>query len=192
MEASRSARWFVRARTARNVLIHRVKGLRHVAPTAYVHHGAQVCKDLVADDYAFVGPGCILAPAVSIGRYTMLASQVAIRGDDHRWDQVGVPMQFTGRPAQSGTVLEDDVWVGFRVTIIRGVRIGRGSVVAAQAVVTSDVSPYTIVGGVPAREIGKRFQNGSDRLLHDDALNGPLMWPRFVGPLQAPQNGAER
>ncbi len=158
-----------------------------MAPTAYVHYGARVCKDLVADDYAFVGPDCILAPAVSIGRYSMLASQVAVRGDDHCWDQVGMPIQFTGRPVESTTVVEDDVWIGFRVTIIRGVRIGRGSVVAAQAVVTTDVSPYTIVGGVPARQIGSRFEDPSDRLRHDRALNGPLMWPRFAGPLRAPQ-----
>ena len=51
----------------------------------------------------------------------------------------------------------NDVWIGARATIVNGCRIGDGAVVAAGAVVTKDVSPYTIVGGVPAREIRKRF-----------------------------------
>jgi len=50
-------------------------------------------------------------------------------------------------------IVEDDVWLATRVTILKGVRIGRGSVVAAGAVVTKDVAPYTLVGGVPARLI---------------------------------------
>lgn len=54
-------------------------------------------------------------------------------------------------------IVEDDVWIGFRATILSGVRIGQGAVVAAGAVVTRDVPPYAIVGGVPAKVIGYRF-----------------------------------
>jgi putative colanic acid biosynthesis acetyltransferase WcaF len=53
-------------------------------------------------------------------------------------------------------VIEDYVWVATRATITAGVRIGRGAVVAAGAVVTRDVAPYTVVAGVPARPIGQR------------------------------------
>jgi len=53
-------------------------------------------------------------------------------------------------------VIEDHVWIGTRATILPGVTLGRGAVVAAGAVVTRDVPPLTIVGGVPAREIGSR------------------------------------
>ena len=55
-----------------------------------------------------------------------------------------------------GIHVERDCWIGAKATILDGVTIGRGSVVAAGAVVTKDVCPFTIVGGVPAREIGKR------------------------------------
>lgn len=48
-------------------------------------------------------------------------------------------------------VLEDDVWVGAKVSIMPGVRIGRGSIVGAGSVVTRDIAPFTVVGGVPAR-----------------------------------------
>ncbi len=52
-------------------------------------------------------------------------------------------------------VIEDDVWIGFHAAVLKGVRIGRGAVVAAGAIVTKDVSPYTIVGGVPATLMGQ-------------------------------------
>lgn len=53
-------------------------------------------------------------------------------------------------------IIEDYVWVGVNATILQGVKIGEGAVVAAGAVVTKNVAPYTFVGGVPAKEIGKR------------------------------------
>jgi acetyltransferase-like isoleucine patch superfamily enzyme len=55
-------------------------------------------------------------------------------------------------------IVDDDVWIGHAAIILSGVRIGRGSVVAAGAVVTSDVDPYTIVAGVPAKPVNVRFE----------------------------------
>lgn len=55
-------------------------------------------------------------------------------------------------------VIGNDVWIGYEAVIMAGVHIGDGAIVAARAVVTKDVPPYTIVGGVPAREIRKRFE----------------------------------
>lgn len=55
-------------------------------------------------------------------------------------------------------IVDDDVWIGYGATILSGVHIGQGAVVAAGAVVTSDVSPYAIVGGVPAKVIKYRFE----------------------------------
>ena len=54
-------------------------------------------------------------------------------------------------------VIEDDVWCGANVTILKGVTIGRGSVVAAGAIVTKSFPPYSIIGGVPAKLIKMRF-----------------------------------
>lgn len=54
-------------------------------------------------------------------------------------------------------VLDDDVWLGYRVTVLSGVHVGQGAIVAAGAVVTKDVPPYAIVGGVPAKVIKYRF-----------------------------------
>lgn len=55
-------------------------------------------------------------------------------------------------------IVDDDVWIGYGATIMSGVHIGQGAVVAAGAVVTKDVPPYTIVGGVPAKVIKYRFE----------------------------------
>lgn len=53
----------------------------------------------------------------------------------------------------------NDVWIGYEAVILAGVRIGDGAVIGSRAVVTRDISPYTIVGGVPARTIRKRFDD---------------------------------
>jgi len=54
-------------------------------------------------------------------------------------------------------VIGNDVWIGYEAVIMPGVKIGDGAIIATRAVVTKDVPPYTIVGGVPARQIRKRF-----------------------------------
>lgn len=56
-------------------------------------------------------------------------------------------------------VVGNDVWIGFEAIILSGVKIGDGAIIGARAVVTKDVEPYTIVGGVPARPIRKRFDD---------------------------------
>ncbi|EHR59479.1 CatB-related O-acetyltransferase [Saccharomonospora cyanea] len=63
----------------------------------------------------------------------------------------------TSMPSRGDTVVGNDVWFGYRATVLPGVRIGDGAIVAAGAVVTADVPPYTIVGGNPARPIRARF-----------------------------------
>lgn len=63
-------------------------------------------------------------------------------------------------------IIGNDVWIGYEAVIMAGVHIGDGAIIAARAVVTKDVPPYTIVGGTPAREIRKRFDEATtERLL---------------------------
>ena len=61
--------------------------------------------------------------------------------------------------SKGNIIVEDDVWIGYRATIMSGVKIGQGAVIAAGAVVTKDIPPYAIVGGVPAKVIKYRFSN---------------------------------
>lgn len=86
--------------------------------------------------------------AVSIGRDCNIG-QFAIIIDSDYHDLHNHHLPGKSEPV----VIEDDVWLGARVTVLRGSRIGRGSVVAAHAVVTGDIPPYSLAAGVPARVI---------------------------------------
>lgn len=169
--------------SARRRVTKGVKRLSDVHPTTYVHRTARVSRDLRAEEWVFVGPRVHIDPMVQIGRYSMLAADVAIVGDDHAWDQVGTPMQFTGRPPQHTTVIGRDVWIGRGALIRRGVNVGEGAIVAAHAVVTKDVLPYEVVGGVPAARLSWRFEDESARASHRGAINGPVLPRRVASPL---------
>jgi maltose O-acetyltransferase len=90
---------------------------------------------------------------VKIGSHVMIAPEVMILNLGHITEKLDMPMIFQGKRVYSQTVIEDDVWIGARALLLPGVRIGQGAVVAAGAVVTKDVAPYSIVGGNPAKVI---------------------------------------
>ncbi|MFD6444354.1 CatB-related O-acetyltransferase [Promicromonospora sp. NPDC060204] len=71
----------------------------------------------------------------------------------------------TAMPSRGDTVVGNDVWFGFGATVLPGVQIGDGAIIAAGAIVTSDVPPYTIVGGNPARPLRQRFDDADVDLL---------------------------
>ncbi|MDX9975375.1 MAG: Vat family streptogramin A O-acetyltransferase [FCB group bacterium] len=73
----------------------------------------------------------------------------------HGWEAAMPPPEAF--PFKGDTVVGNDVWIGYDALVMPGVRIGDGAIIAARAVVTADVPPYTIVGGNPARPIRERF-----------------------------------
>lgn len=113
---------------------------------------------------------------ITIGNNVFFGPEVSIQAGNHRTDVIG---RFMGaiteeekRPEDDqGVTIEDDVWVGTRAIILDGVTIRRGSVVGAGAVVTRDVPPYTVVGGVPARVLKLRFS--PDKILEHEAIVYP-------------------
>ena len=92
---------------------------------------------------------------IDIGAHVAVGPGTVIRAANHRTDRLDVPMMLQGH-APGRIVIEEDVWIGANCVITPDVRIGRGAVVGAGAVVTHDVPPFSIVGGVPARRIGAR------------------------------------
>lgn len=99
---------------------------------------------------------------IKIGSHVMFGPEVTIRGGNHRIDIIGRYMDTITEAEKRqeddlGVVIEDDVWVGTKAIILHGVTIGRGAVVAAGAIVTADVPPYSIVVGVPAKVIKFRW-----------------------------------
>ena len=98
--------------------------------------------------------------ACIIGRNVIFGPNPTIITGDHRFDVIGkfIKDNVEKLPANDLPVtIEDDVWCGANVTILKGVTIGRGSIVAAGAVVTKSFPPYSIIGGVPAKLIKHRF-----------------------------------
>jgi acetyltransferase-like isoleucine patch superfamily enzyme len=159
------------ARAAKMALVRRRYGLRNVHPTFYMGGRGDIARDFRAGPHSYVGRDCCICPRVSIGAYAILAHEVSIQGGDHRYDVPGTPIYFSGRSPLEPTVIDEDVWIGHRAIVMAGVHVGRGAIVGAGAVVTKDVPPYWIVGGVPAQKIGERFPNQADRLRHNEALD---------------------
>ncbi len=92
---------------------------------------------------------------ITIGTGVMIGPNAVIVSSDHDHLQTDRLIAFQDH-VMAPVFIEDDVWIGANVVICGGVRIGRGAVVAAGAVVTKDVSPMVIVGGVPARAFSTR------------------------------------
>lgn len=116
---------------------------------------------------------CTDAP-LTIGNYVVFGPSPTIMTGDHRMDVVGRYMfEVEEKSAESDlpVVIEDDVWVGAHVTILKGVVLGRGSVVAAGSVVTKSFPPYSVIGGVPARLLKQRF-TPEEQVEHERALYG--------------------
>lgn len=106
-----------------------------------------------------------------IGKFCMIASDVTfiMNGANHLTDAISTyPFAIFGNgwenamdgktyPTKGDTIIGNDVWIGHKVTIMPGVKIGDGAIIATRSVVTKDVAPYSIVGGNPAKELKKRF-----------------------------------
>ena len=179
----RSIRWIYLVRRHGIMIYKRWRyRLKNVHSTFYMVGKSSVSRDLIAHEYSFINAGCRIGPKVEFGPYVMLGPRVAIAGDDHVFDRPGMPIIFAGRPELDKTVLEADSWVGFGAIIMAGVRLGRGAIVAAGAVVTQNVPPYEIHGGVPARKIGERFTDPEERARHDEMLDQPPTLGTFCEP----------
>ena len=94
-----------------------------------------------------------------VGNYCSIAAGTKIGGMEHSWWWGSTSPRLSSQCIYGKeTSIGDDVWIGFNVSIRQGVRVGRGAVIGSGAVVVKDVAPYSIVVGVPAREIRKRFR----------------------------------
>lgn len=157
--------------------------LRNVHSTTLIGGMSSISRDFVAGAYSYVGPGCLIDPGVEIGAYTMLAPGVKVVGNDHVFQRPGTAIIFSGRPPFKQTKIGRDVWVGANAVVISGTNIGDGAIVGAGSIVTRDVPPLTVVGGVPARVIGKRFNDEASGNLHLDFLSQPPTSGVYCPPL---------
>ncbi|MCX6031989.1 MAG: acyltransferase [Chloroflexi bacterium] len=122
--------------------------------TSVIYSGAEIRApyNVVIGEFTSIGHHAILdgRGGLTIGSNVNLSTGVWIWTNEH--DAQDPDFKITSAPV----AIEDYAWLSCRVVVLPGVIIGRGAVVAAGAVVTKDVEPFTIVAGVPAKPIGKR------------------------------------
>lgn len=128
-------------------------------------------KGIVIGNNVQFGSYCRIRNAAIFKNSILLAGNVYFIGrNDH---DISVPGQliWDGKRGEDGvTVVENDVWIGHGAIVLGGVTIGAGSVIAAGAVVTKDVPPCEIWGGVPAKKVRDRFMTVGDKDKHIDYL----------------------
>jgi maltose O-acetyltransferase len=143
-------------------LLYRALGMRiaswRISPHCYFGG-----REITIGARAFVNRGCFfdLCAPIEIGRRCHLAQQVMLLTSSHL---MGPSSQRAGQLDSKRIVIDDGCWVGARVTILPGVRIGPGCVIATGAVVTRDCEPNGLYAGVPAR----RLRDLADRNAHDE------------------------
>ncbi len=129
-------------------------------------------EQLEIGDHSYVGHEVFIETNCRIGRYVLIANRVGFVGrKDHDFRTVGVPVRFghwvgsekSPSPHRNdAVVIDDDVWVGYGATVLSGVHIERGAIVAAGSIVKNDVPAYAIVAGNPAVPVGQRFRSAED------------------------------
>ncbi len=112
-------------------------------------------------DNVFLGEGFHISVLVSlkIGDGVVAGPRLIIMGGDHEFEHVGKRFHQLKEGNNLPVTIEKDVWIGSRVTILKGVTIGEGSVIGAGSIVTKDIPPYTIAVGSPAKPVKKRFSD---------------------------------
>ncbi len=133
-------------------------------------------NNIIIGDNFYLGKYSIIECDTIIGNNVIIANRVSLAGRyDHCFQQIGTPTRlasqirdkdYNWKGLNQKIIIEDDVWIGVGCTVLSGITIGIGSIVAAGSVVTKDVDPYCIYAGNPARKIRDRFDSKEDLKEH--------------------------
>lgn len=123
-----------------------------------IEKGAQFGSEVFLGNNSGIGCYAQISEQVRIGNDVMMGPYCFIFTSNHQTNSTDIPMREQGFAMPRPVVIDDDVWIGARVTILPGVHIGKGSVLGAGAVVTKNVPPYAVVGGNPAKIL--KYRNG--------------------------------
>ncbi|HEX3029888.1 MAG TPA: DapH/DapD/GlmU-related protein [Clostridia bacterium] len=135
------------------------KGIfKEIGKNVNIEHGAFFAsgRDIEIGDNSGLGINCRVSGPLKIGRDVMMGPDVMIYTQGHNFSRTDIPMNRQGNTEKRPVEIGDDVWIGARAVLLPGVKVGDGAVIAAGAIVTKEVAPYTIVGGNPARVIKSR------------------------------------
>ena len=121
-----------------------------------IEKGAEFPSSVEIGDNSGIGIRAQINGKVVIGKNVMMGPDVCIFTRNDAYARTDIPMNAQGFDIEKPVVIEDDVWIGARVIILPGVRIGTGAIIGAGAVVTKDVPAYAVVGGNPAQILKMR------------------------------------
>ena len=121
-----------------------------------IERNAYITPQLTVGDNSGVGINCEIYGPVSIGKNVMMGPEVIIYTHDHNFSRTDIPMMEQGNSPVQPVEIGDDCWIGRRVMIMPGVKIGNGCVIGAGAVVTKSIPDFSIAGGVPAKVLKSR------------------------------------
>lgn len=117
-------------------------------------------KNIFIGDNSYINSGSQIRASknakIVIGKNCLISYNVHMRTDNHNYKNKNMLILEQGH-TEKDIIIKNDVWIAFGAQILSGVTINEGAVVAAGAIVTKDVPAYTVVGGVPAKEISKRI-----------------------------------
>lgn len=134
--------------------------------TCYLARNVYFVGKVSIGDGSSISNNCFLngsKAGISIGKKVMIAPNCVLVAFGHGFRNLEIPM--IDQPYEDApVVIDDDVWIAANCTITKGVILGKGCIVGANSVVTKDVEPFTIVGGVPAKVIGTRKLKVTDRV----------------------------
>lgn len=122
----------------------------HLGKHVKIYRGNEILGPVVIGDRSFINRDGYVRSQVTIGSRVAIGAYCRLVTDNH---ELGGPAQRAGKLILAPINIDDGVFIGANVTVIGGVNIGAGSIVGAGAVVTKDVPPNSVVGGVPARVI---------------------------------------
>jgi maltose O-acetyltransferase len=126
-----------------------------IHPSANINRGARISWDCEVGSHAGIGENCVLSGRVVLGPHVTMGPQCFFITGDHPVPPDGGHFRDM-TPTHRPIIVEADVFLGARVTVLPGVRIGRGAAVGAGSLVSKDVMPGAVVVGNPAREIRRR------------------------------------
>ena len=114
-------------------------------------------ENIVIGDNSGIGVNALIPPNTIIGDNVMMAPDCIIYSSNHNFKDITTPMNQQGHGPIKQTVIGNDVWIGGRVIILPGKKIGNGVIISAGSIVTKDLEDYGIYGGNPARLISSRL-----------------------------------
>ena len=138
----------------RNFIVNNI--IESMGKNVNIGKRVEISYGLSIGDNSGIGRDSIIASHVKIGSGVMMGPQCIIYTRNHKFSDVNIPMFKQGFSQVKPVEISDDVWIGARVIILPGVKIGKGAVIGAGSVVTKDVDEYAVVGGNPARVIKYR------------------------------------